>query len=671
MPLDTAGRRDPPIPPGPRGETPLEPEVTSRALIVHPHAASDETGADGRIDASFQARVETLIVTGTVRVGDLIASREHATLYENPDLVTLLRTPHPIDTQVEALEGCQVSFLDVDTHDWTTKPNSDLLDVYAANLWPRPDLWWRTHGHGIRGVYSGPYHRERAIAAAFSVPSCFTVDVLTTTRHPNAPRSDKPGARCGPVLRTDSDPRAEFTFKLVGALTPELRDQALARLGLAIGERADHDRCPITPHAATDARDCVHPYDHGVVCFRCRAHGLRYRPWIAPGYVPYSAIVGFGASGIEQMVEHRVHWTHARFEWRHRYPRLSEELHRQAYESCLRARLGRNDPRIRNVFDAALDFVRGDHVWLRTSDFSITTVDTDAADSLPYTQYVVTNDDSDPVVLVDKARRSQVKHRTPLGYTPVLPYRGILFAPRSDRILVKAPPEPTYPIRLLENPLPVDNAFAKLDRAFAGINRTYLLALIAGRICAEVRGGKPPQIVATGVTGSGKGETINVAASICGDEARKIQLVEDAEVFMRNLGMVLAVGCRFIVIDETGKTPGLLLKSWGNLLQIGAHIDWRPLFQNNRVRTECRAVIAYPTTFLPDFLTSSPEFARRTRAIHLHRKVPVDWERTCDPAGTTGESTRWRDLNKDNAFVANSILTHAWKLAHDCNFCFV
>ena len=645
----------------------------NRSLISSqssPPSGGGNGGKDDQPGNGSPPPPERLIVTGTFRLGRLTDQRDQAALLENLDLLELLRTPQPVDFLLEALEGCQCSFLDIDSHDWPVKPTEPLLDATAADIFPVPDIWWRTHGSGLRGVYTGPFHRERCLAAAFSIPSCFKVDLLNLTRHPASNRSDHPEQRCSPIYRTDTNPLAPFTFKLVGALTPELRQQALQRLGLADGERADHSHCPIEPHAHTEATACVQVYDQGVVCFRCKSHGIRYRPWLAPGYTPFSAIVGFGASGIEQMVEHRVHWTHAQIEWRVRYPHLSAILHQRAFEACLNTRFGRDDPRIPKVFDAALDFVRGDKLWLCTSSYEVTKVDSDAAGSMPYTQYVIIDDNGNPHIKVDPARRSQVKHRSPPGYTPVMPYRGILFAPRPDRLVVKVPPEPKHPIMLLDKPMPEDEAFAAISKAFPGISRQYLLALIAGRICAEVRGGKPPQIVATGVTGSGKGETINIAASLCGDQAVKIQLVEDGEVFMRNLGMVLTAGCRFVTIDETGKTPGLLMKSWGNLLQIGAFIDWRPLFLNIRVKTECRAVIAFPTTFLPDFLTASPEFARRTKALHLHRRVPVDWESTCDTTGASGESTRWRDLTPENAFVSNSILTHAWKLAHACNFIF-
>jgi hypothetical protein len=170
-------------------------------------------------------------------------------------------------------------------------------------------------------------------------------------------------------------------------------------------------------------------------------------------------------------------------------------------------------------------------------------------------------------------------------------------------------------------------------------------------------------VVATGPSGSGKGETIRLAASFMGDTVVKVQLDDNPEAFVRNVGMLLASGHRYICFDEFGKIPNLS-KKVGAILQLGAVVEWRPLFQNQRVQSPCRAAFFFPCVRFPDFLTSSAEFLRRTRHIHLFHRTPK-WDAT-----SGGDTAEWRDRSEKNAHIANSLLTHTWRLCHDQDFRF-
>ena len=174
---------------------------------------------------------------------------------------------------------------------------------------------------------------------------------------------------------------------------------------------------------------------------------------------------------------------------------------------------------------------------------------------------------------------------------------------------------------------------------------------------------QPPMLCASGPSGSGKGETIRLAASFLGEDAVKVQPCDDPEVFMRNIGMLLAASHRFVVFDEFSKTPSLL-KKLGAVLQIGSIVSWRPLYQNHRVQTPCRGAFYFPCVRFPDFLADSPEFLRRTRHIRLHRKTP-NWAVT---AG--GDTADWRDNSIENATAANSLLTHVWRCCYEFKFHF-
>lgn len=612
-----------------------------------------------------ESPIPHLPVRGILRVGPMHAPRSEWAVLEHPDLVRVLqeRPPAP-DWIITADDHAEVTFLDLDTHRWKEPPEQPALAAHVATLQPPPDVWWATHGRGLRAVYTGPYHRARAVAGALAAPKAFDVEIKRDTRHPLSLRSDRPSALCGPLGYNLTHPEAPFVFRSIGKPTPEQRKQALEKLGMEVGGRYHHDHCPIDPTADSDAQGCVVVGENGVYCHRCAGRGKTFQAGAKPGWFPFTAVTGCADTLLDTLTRERVHWTHARLVLRHHHANLGEGVLREAYRLCLTACYKETDPRVGLVFNRDLDFVRGAGLWLDSQNFKPTDVDNDAANALPYVMYVVKGKDCEATVLADGARRSQVKNRDPRAYMPIRPYRGITFSDDIGTIPVQVAPHPRFPIHLLDDPLPLEEAFQFLARAFPRLNRHYLMGCIAAGICAEAGSGQPPMLCATGPSGSGKGETPRLAASFLGEDAIKVQLCENAEEFMRNIGMILAAGNRFIVFDELGKTAALH-KRLGPLLQLGAAVDWRPLYQSVRVHTPCCAAFFYPCVRFPESLTNSPELLRRTRAVHLHRKTP-NWEET-----SGGDTTKWRDRTEENAHVANSLLTHTWRMCHAYGFRFL
>lgn len=619
-----------------------------------PYAAPQLPGA---------AATPRLIVSGVLRVGPMRARRDSFDCLENPDLYELLNRDMPVDTVIEAEPGVQISIVDADTHHWRDAPGHDQLWQHMIGVHPPPDATWASHGNGLKLVYFGPFHKDRALAAAFSLPSAFHVELLTHTRHPRSVSSQHQGASCSRVEFFCNDVDAEFVFRAVGPLTPDQRGDALEALGMQDGGRYDHDRCPIAPGARSDARGCVVGLDAGVYCHRCAGRRNRYAPNLPPGFLPFSAVVANGGSQLDTLAGHFVHWTHPRLVLRHQFSHLAASLLEQAYRRTLQSRWGSNDPRVSAVFNPDLDFVWGDGIWLDSTSLQPTQVDNDAANGLPYVHDVVRNTNGRPQVAVAPVRRAQVKHRTPQGYPPIRPIRDIILDRDHSAIPVIVPPEPRHPIELLDDPLPIAEANQQLERFFPRLSTRYLHACLAAAICADARRGQPPMLVCTGPSGSGKEQHIRLAASFLGEDIVKLALTEDDEKFMRNIGMAVSAGRRFLVFDELGKVRRLSGMS-RMLLQISGNIVWRPLYQNHYVHTQVRSAFFFPCVRFPETLTTSQEFCRRTRRDHLHHRVP-NWGETS--GGDTGE---WRDRTADNAHIANSILTHVWRLCHDFEFRF-
>ena len=638
--------------------------TSTTASSPAPNTSAD-VGSPVADSTSTPPASKPLNLKGNVRVGRQFDARERFDVFENPDLRTILGTaPTQPDTVIEALPGAETTIVDVDCHHWGQPPGDEELAAHMSAVSPLPDVQWISHNNGMKFVFIGPHHRARALKAAFSVPIAFNVELLACTRHPLTARTDKPGTVCGPVIFNDTDPSADFKFRVVGRLTPELRQQALEKLEMVSGGRYDHDRCPIEPLVETSAKNCVVVLDNGIFCPRCAHHGISFRDALTPGFVPFSSIIGTDMTVLDHLVVNRVHWTHAALHLGHVYPNLGTRLLREAFLKALEAEYGTNDPRVKNVFNGDLDVVRGQGVWLNAKTLEVTTMDNDAADGLPYCQLLKTTKDGEVKIKINGVRRSQVKNRVPSGYTPLRPYKGITFTNDDLSIPVPALPRQKHKIELLAEPMPEDDAFALFEKPFPLLDRRYLKGCIAAAICAEAGSGPPAMLCAAGPSGAAKGETIRLAASVVGEDAVKVQLDDNPEAFMRNIGMLLAAGHRFLVFDEFGKISGLA-KKLSSILQIGAVVDWRPLYQNHRIHTPCHAAFFFPCVRFPDFLIASAEFVRRTRHVRLHRKVP-NWAMT-----SGGDTAAWRDRAPENAFAANSILTHVWRTCHEHGFRFL
>jgi hypothetical protein len=348
----------------------------------------------------------------------------------------------------------------------------------------------------------------------------------------------------------------------------------------------------------------------------------------------------------------------------HLHGNLGERLLEEAYRRTLIAQYGPNDPRIRMIFDRNLDFIRGEGVWFEAVSLQPTRIDNDACSGLSYALYLGRNPEGEVVVKTDCVRRATVKHRTPQGYTPIRPVRGISFAPQGEAIPIIVLPRPRYAIRLLDDPLPEGEAFAMLEQSFPRLHRQYLTACLAAGICAQAGDAQPPMLVCTGPSGSGKEQHVRLAASFMGQDAVKLAFAADEENFAHRLGIALTTGNSFIIFDELAKTRDLSSRM-KSLLMISRSLRWRPLYQNQLVHTTVRAAIFFPTVRLPTFLAASEEFRRRTRRAHLFRRL-ANWAET-----SGGDTAAWRDRSEQVSLVANSILTHTWRLSHEHTFRFL
>jgi len=392
---------------------------------------------------------------------------------------------------------------------------------------------------------------------------------------------------------------------------------------------------------------------------------LTYQDDLPAGFVPFGRVAGGAHSEFASLVQGTVHWRHARLHLKHLYPHLSEKILYRAYSCALRSAHGTDDPRIPMVFSRDLRFILGPGIWLDENTFEPVQLTDDSFNALPGI-HDKTDGDGGPKLDRRYPRRDRARNALPLeGYKPIRVVHGISFTDDDDAIVIESQPNKGDPIRLLtgKDLLPGDTAFKRLELAFPDIGRSYLEAVIAARICAD-RGGRPPIVLATGPTGSGKGQTIAIGASFCGQRPRKVELdAESDEKFWRSLGANSLAGHQFLYIDESGRLrrPATLMR---RLLEVSNQVSFRPLYQNHDRTVPMRGAIFLPTAAIPEAFAKSPELCRRCRLVRLYRTTP-EWREACG-----GEAAEWRAGSKENARAANSVLTHVYELCarHDFSF---
>lgn len=361
--------------------------------------------------------------------------------------------------------------------------------------------------------------------------------------------------------------------------------------------------------------------------------------------------------------ENFAHWEHAKVVLATEYPTADPEHLRQAYRLALELQSeGEGDPRVEMAFDRHLQVVRGTSGWLHST--SLTAMKHLCASglvSLPWSLHRAQGGRWKPHGM----KVSLAGSTEPLlGYTPIRPIRGLATREVSDgqEIVVAVQPTAGEHVRSLQADelLPEQEAFIQLARFFPGISWNYMMALLAATICAE-EPSLPIMIFGSGPTGSGKGETVRVAASFFGDILPKINVSAEHSRFLMQIGSALAEGRRFLLLDEVGKLRNReqLLR---RLLEISTEVTWRPLYVTGSTTTANRGVIVLSHISIPTEWCRSPEFRRRVRTIRLPRSTP-NWEQACG-----GDSATWRSRSPAHARIANSLVTHAARLAQEHAF---
>lgn len=572
-----------------------------------------------------------------------------------------------LDPRLRAVDG--------DCHHLDTPPPVAAVLATMSSAHPRPVWSWVTHGVGVRLIVLGSDAEDaeaRAALAALSLGPEWSVEDKADTRHPRGRHPNRPGATCSePVFEPADTTPVSFSKT---AADPEAAKEWLATRGMVVGGRYNHELCLIDPAHKSEGKP-VSVLKHGIYCFSCSGRAVSFRGIAKPGYVPFGRIVGRGAelSLVATMASKFVHWAHAKVVLKWHYPRAGDSVLRAAYRAALKSFVrGEGDTRDMRALLADLRVVRGHGVWLHVEALEQIKLTPRTLECMPWscdaakveTESDEETDDEKPKFAVVGVPPRIDLALSPFrldGYVPIRTVRGAVLRPdlvAEDEAVALVHPSKGEPVELLRGRglLPFDEAMGLLDKSFPGVQADYLMALLAGVVCAE-GGGRPVLLQAVGPTGSGKGETVRLAAAALGDQVVKLVLdAESLEKWRRELGSALIGGRRILMVDEIGKVRrlGTYMRA---LLEISSEVSWRPLFMSADVLTPFRALIVLAHLSVPEVLASAPEYVRRVRLVRLMRRVP-DWSATCG-----GDTAAWRSASPEHARILNSLLTHAVALA--------
>jgi hypothetical protein len=587
----------------------------------------------------------------------------------------------PAAEPIISWDGEGLAALDLDYHANFVPEHAE----YGMHHVPwEPDLYWRTHGGGLRCIFASDQalaaeEKAAAYAALFIsgrrrrrteyVIGLTGVEIKRDTRHPGYAKSD--GSQAGSVHVGYGCVDLSALMKPETADVDEAAIEAwLEEEGLEQGKSYEHDRCPINPDASSHAKP-VWVGDYGIFCQSCAAkEGNGLRTW--------GRLIDGGPAKpnrLAAMVRGRCHWNHAKHVLADLWPRMNEKLCRLAYTALLKgyhvqgehaeakARL------VEKVFFPAIEIVRGVGQWVEASDLATPIPDkalTAILPCLPAAQFV---NDTGEVGTSRLQLGNFQRCADPAEYPPLQPLIGCdlrpdftVFAEQPDDVVRVAVPAKRAPFRYLqpEERKAID-VNKRLVGQFPGVNVNLLRLLIAAKAFQQASPCEPCMIAITGQSAAGKSASVRLAAELAFDSVEPSHMPDRIEEFFRSVGS--ACGRRgFFLVDEIAKSQVKPTELEAGLLGLKRGAQFRALYRGH-VSMGALPVIVLADTLLPDVLRE-PQLARRVVHVPLGAGgVGTDWRITCDG----GEIEGWRSVvSERNRDVANTIVLEVIDAIADC-----
>ena len=524
-------------------------------------------------------------------------------------------TPFPYARWCERDKLCA---LDVDlvkgAPGWT---DEDVRDNVPRTIGPLPALAWRSRSGGAHLVFVadaegtgyGLTAEQRAAVYALTSPwladaKVRQVELLAHTRVP-------PFGVAWRATERYAVPNLKARLALdegEGSVTQAEVETVLAELGLVIGERYPHTRCPIDPRpTSSDASLQVRVLDDGIHCFVCAGlTGKGFMPWArllrrsqqdGPEEEPDPVVAAAVA---------RVHFAHANLLLQALHARMTAAGRRAGYAGLLKIMHPADGE---DVLAPSLELVRGPGQWLWSDTLSPADLSDATFRTVPWTRGIPSR--------VDCARRDPCLH----GFEPVLPTRMLADRPSwIDGRLYAPVPTPTDAPFVGEP----DATWSDLRARFPGMEAEHevalrVLALAAAR--AQRGSGPPPIVLLLGGTNSGKTYLTNLVRGAIGGPTATIDVHDETET-ERSMGDGFASGAALLFGDEAGKSRG----TWGisaPILRASSVFSYRALYHGHRTVAATAALVLAGST-PPTGCSTMAELVRRGVLVRLPSVRDVD-----------------------------------------------
>lgn len=582
-----------------------------------------------------------------------------------------------------------VAFLDADFHG-ATRPPEALFNIKAHRLARETCAagLWRTHGGGGRLAFTrlGDFTAGELAAVALvharhvrlrGLPGITGIEIKSTTAHPGYARGTPAGElRCSdPVWLTRGEGceagLRHIANATVGAPTDADEDavaEYLEERGWIFDQKLPHTACPFDPSPsgsdATKPPVKVLPPDPpersgGIYCHRCQR------------FMPFAQLVApekrrAGKDGpLRLCIRGRAHFTHARHVLAHHAGVTDERLARQLYGALLKLWHLHGPRELDDVqAEATLNLIddaktcAAPVVWVAGCGWVSSNTGNPARPesvtkflpTLPTVKYVgeegevgtsartlaaLLNDDDDAAAAA--------------GYPPLRPIRGVDFFGQvgnpdvPDTPFVLAPGRTPFKYRRpaeRERIEPVGwSAWELLDDQFPGIDHSNLKLVIGGIAYTQKAGvTEAVKAMVTGLSGSGKTTTIELAAELVGVNCTSAKLKADEDKLAR--AAATAAG-GVLVLDEVAKAglSGDELLSRLQSIKVGA--EYHALYRGS-ARLTAVPLVVLADTELPRVVQEEIQLRRRLVGVALGAgratgKAAPDW------GSTSGGVTGWRE----------------------------
>jgi hypothetical protein len=423
--------------------------------------------------------------------------------------------------------------LDLDFHRGDVPDATDLRQS-ADTIRPMPCAWWYSRSGSLHLLYAGGDKLsadECASLASVKLLARFPaarIELKHSTRQPSGEVfRAKAGYDAGTIPASNGVEQSDFT-------------DYLEEHGYEVGKRYPHTRCPVNPSPRAEGNtEPVVVKEKCIRCYICEADGIK-RGSKQPGFFPLSFLAGtIQQSLFRRCIENFTHWQHAKYIVCQVIPQ--ENLAALVYRAALKQKWG-GDPRIPLVWSAGpkTGLIRCDGYWMGESGRSKAYKDTSAVlAGLPVCKFLDKNDldeNGKPKLKTSAAILEELASTddlTAYGYPAVIRVWGIQLTqmqdPPTNRIFTLLQRNGTPEYLPTKRRMPEEEAWGLLESLYPGLNRKAVELLIVAKGCTEFRAGLPPMLFLTGPTGAGKTQSINLAASICGDAATVVTYASEED----------------------------------------------------------------------------------------------------------------------------------------------